>query len=252
MKIQIASNLHLESWPDYLPDPATFRSVRTRDVLILAGDIGQRHDARIFVMCELPISPVIYVPGNHEYHTTHPRSTIDREWRTAAADCAGLHYLVAEGVTIDGVRFWGAPWYSDLWGTTDPRTRAAVQNRVNDFRRRYDGGGEWTLSRHIDQHTQQTDRLLAQAGEVDVVITHWPPTRAAIHPRFEGDSLNPYFYNDGEDLVRAIGAKLWISGHAHECFDYTVGSTRVIGNPAGYPDKRPVSPLFRPDKVIEV
>ena len=252
MKIQIASDLHLESRPDHLPDSATFRSVRKRDVLVLAGNIGRRQDARIFIMCELPISPVVYVPGNHEYHTAHPRSTVDREWRTAAEDCPGLHYLVGEDVTIDGVRFWGAPWYSDLWSATDSRTLAAVHDGVNDFREPFNGGGEWTLSRHIDQHRHQTERLLAQAGQVDVVITHWPPTKAALHPQFEGDSLNPYVYNDREDLVRAVGAKFWISGQSHECFEYTVGAPRVIGNPAGYPDARRTSPLFRPDKVIEV
>ena len=41
----------------------------------------------------------------------------------------------------------------------------------------------WTLSRHIDQHRVQTDLLEAQGGgHVDVVITHWPPTKGALHP----------------------------------------------------------------------
>ena len=54
-------------------------------------------------------------------------------------------------------------------------------------------------------HTSDNDRgclvelLAAQAGLVDVVITHWPPTKAAIHPKFEGDALNPYLINDRDD-----------------------------------------------------
>ena len=91
-----------------------------------------------------------------------------------------------------------------------------------------------------------------QAGQVDVVITHWPPTKEAIHPIFEGDKYNPYFINDREDLVRTIGAKLWISGHTHEAYDYRVGITRCIGNPTGFSGEHRQSERFRPDKVVQV
>ena len=127
-----------------------------------------------------------------------------------------------------------------------------VQHGINDFWEPINGGGEWTLSRHINHHMAQTDLLARQAGQVDVVITHWPPTKEAIHPKFDGDELNPYFINDREDLVRAIGAKLWISGHTHEAYDYRIGAMRCIGNPTGYSGEHRMSGLFRPDKVVEV
>ena len=276
MKIQIASDLHLEAIPSAprvelrrhaksgalrvvergarrpLPLPEAFEPVRGRDVLILAGDIGREALAREFVEAELSISPVIYVPGNHEYYSERSREEIDLEWRWLAGEHRDLHYLVCEGMAIDGVRFWGAPWYSDLWGTTNPWDLATGQHGINDFWEPVNGGGEWTLSRHIEHNRMQTAMLAAQAGEVDVVITHWPPTKGAMHPRFEGDSLSPYFYNDREDLVRAIGAKLWVSGHTHEAYDYEVGPTRCIGNPTGYSGDYRQSPLFRPDRVVEV
>ena len=28
--------------------------------------------------------------------------------------------------------------------------------------------------------------------------------------------------------------KLWTHGHMHQCFDYMIGSTRVVCNPRGY------------------
>ena len=52
--------------------------------------------------------------------------------------------------------------------------------------------------------------------------------------------------------MRAMGAKLWIAGHTHESFDYRVGETRVVGNPAGYPGAPRDPRLFRPDRVVEV
>ena len=162
MRIQIASDLHLEGRKGYLPERAAFDPVPSRDLLVLAGDIGTHLLAREFVLRELEISPVIYVPGNHEYYTRRPRSEVDRDWTTLAASEPDLHYLIAEGVTIDGVRFWGAPWYSDLWGAMDPWDLATVHNGIMDFWPPVNGDGEWTLSRHINHHLAQTELLAAQ------------------------------------------------------------------------------------------
>ena len=239
------------------PPPGAFEPVLDRDVLVLAGDIGTGDLARAFIDRELQHSPVIYVPGNHEYYVKITRrAAIDADWHRLAAERPGLHYLVAEGVTLDGVRFWGAPWCSDLWGVT-PHDRIGawthrdIAGSILDFWRGWNGG-EWSLARHINDHLEQTDQLREQAGRVDVVITHWPPTQEAMHPKFDGDSLNPYFINDKLDLVREVGAKLWISGHTHEAYDYRVGATRCIGNPTGYPGEYWESRLFRPDRVVEV
>ena len=101
-------------------------------------------------------------------------------------------------------------------------------------------------------HAAQTALLDAVAGQVDVVVTHWPPTRDAIPVRLEGDALNCYYVNARADLVRQVGARLWISGHVHEGYDYQVGRTRCVSNPVGYPDEVQTSSLFRPDRVVEI
>ncbi len=282
MKIQIASDLHLEMYaaqrrapgggyrsatdargrprtPEggaVYPRAEAFTPVPGRDLLVLAGDIGTGDLAREFVERELAISPVLYVPGNHEYYARGTRrDEVDAGWKALAAERPGLHYLVGEPVEIDGCRIWGGPWYSDLWGTTPLDREGAwyhseVTFGINDFWAGWNSG-EWTLSRHINHHLVQTDLLRRYAGRVDVVVTHWPPTKEAIHPKFDGDSLNPYFINDKEGLVREIGAKLWISGHTHEAYDYQIGPTRCIGNPTGYDGEHRESRLFRPDKVVE-
>ena len=103
MKIQIASDLHLEFGNRRVPPAHSFRPVSDRDVLVLAGDIGRQRMARFFVEREMAISPVVYVPGNHEYYSSRSRASIDGDWREIAAEHPDLHYLVA-----DGVRFWGA------------------------------------------------------------------------------------------------------------------------------------------------
>ena len=256
MRIQIASDLHLEGWPGHMPGEAAFCPVGDRDLLILAGDIGVNRKAWPFVERELEVSPVIYVPGNHEYYTESRRADVDAYWHGRAEKHSDLHYLLCEGIEVDGVRFWGAPWYSDLWGVTPQdhagaRLHWGIEQGINDFWRGWNCG-EWSLARHIDHHLAQTDLLAAQAGRADVVITHWPPTKGAIHPKFDGDALNPYFINDKPDLVRKIGAAVWISGHTHEAYDYQEGPTRCLGNPTGYIGEERRSRLFRADKVLEL
>ena len=117
MKIQIASDLHLDKRSGGMPDSHELCPAIDRDVLVLAGDVGAGMSARHFNEREVRISPVIYVPGNHEYDTQQPREDIDRSWRALAADLHGLHYLAGDTIEIGGARFWGAPWYSDLFRT---------------------------------------------------------------------------------------------------------------------------------------
>ena len=252
MKIQIASDLHLEKRRDYEPELHDFFPVEDRDALVLAGDIGTYMQAWSFIEQELRRSPVIYVPGNHEYRSWQTREHTDDAWKHKAQQNPDLHYLIAEGVTIGGMRFWGAPWYSDLFGRRDPGYLQLITESLNDFDPKFDDFGRWTIVRHLEEHARQTQLLREQADLVDMVITHWPPTRDAVAPRFKGDGMNGYFVNNREDLVEDIGAQIWISGHVHDPYRVVVGNTLVIGNPTGYPSEAPESRLFRRDFAIEV
>lgn len=74
MKIQLLSDLHLETHPHWQATPAP-----GADVLVLAGDIGsyqpghQMPDADFGLRQFSPLhgwpTPVVFVPGNHEYDT---------------------------------------------------------------------------------------------------------------------------------------------------------------------------------------
>ena len=254
MKIQLASDLHLEMWPGNLPDRSVFRPVAGRDLLVLAGDIGVFDSAQAFIERELRRSPVLYVPGNHEYYSHQTHEDTDAFWKRLARRHSGLHYLTGEPLTLDGVRFWGGAWFSGLTlqrGESrkahddlppDPWLLREVERSINDFSPRHDDYGAWNAAAHRAAHARETESLrkharnLASQGLVlDMVVTHWPPTVHAIDPAYKGDPLNAYFVNDREDLVREIGAPLWVAGHVHTAFEAQVGATRVIGNPAGYP-----------------
>jgi hypothetical protein len=67
-----------------------------------------------------------------------------------------------------------------------------------------------------------------------VVITHHAPSPRSVHPRFAGSPLNAAFVSDLEHLIDPAHVKLWIHGHTHDSFDYTVNGVRVVCNPRGY------------------
>ena len=251
MKLQIASDLHLEYHPGNLPPPHMFTPVPDRDLLILAGDVGIHRLARPFIKRELQHSPVVYVPGNHEYHTSLERHYVDADWFAFSGLYPHFHYLVAQAATINGLRLWGAPWYSNFWSIDSIIKINHLCKGIQDFKPRHNAA-QWTPAAHRAEHLAQTKELEHYAGTLDLVVTHWPPTPGAIHPVYKHDLHNPYFYNDHAALVRRINAPLWISGHTHESFDYRVGNTRIVGNPAGYPGEEHASTTFLPDFCIDL
>lgn len=252
MRIQIASDLHLEQRPGCMPDPNEFCPAIDRDVLVLAGDIGAGMSARRFIEREARISPVIYVPGNHEYDTAESREDLDRSWRALAAGLPGLHYLAGDAIEIGGARFWGAPWHSDLFGRRDASHLDWINGVVTDFQARPDDTVPWTVGHHLETHWLQTENLLAQTGFLEVVITHWPPVTTALSPQHRSNLLAGYWVNDREDLVREIRPQLWISGNVHGPHDVMVGVTRCVANTTGDPVDGTGMDGFEPDRVVEV
>ena len=246
MKIQIASDLHFEIWKRHLPDPQNqFAPDENRDLLILAGDIvdGKRVHGMPFIRREIGISPVVFVPGNHEYYHARRRE-VDAFWRGFADDNEDFYYLNDDTVEIAGLRFYGAEWCSDFWG----KPPIQFHQLIEDFH----VTPGWDTYAHLAEHRRTTARLADLAGEADVVITHFPPTLEAVDlTLYADDPNNAYFINDAEPLVQYVGAKLWVAGHTHSPFDYRVGQTRVVGNPRGYPFV-PARPGFSVTKTIEV
>jgi len=43
--------------------------------------------------------------------------------------------------------------------------------------------------------------------------------------------------------------KLWVHGHVHNAFDYTVNQTRVVCNPLGYSRE---TNQFNPELIVEI
>lgn len=79
--------------------------------------------------------------------------------------------------------------------------------------------------------------------------THHAPHRLSVHRKFVEDPLTPAFVSDLTEQLRL--ADLWIHGHVHDSFDYSVGRCRSVANPAGYPLNRTAKLLNRSDLKLE-
>ena len=240
MKIQLASDLHLDLLAKDHPDERIIAPVPGADVLVLAGDISD--GAQVFRQFSywpsVPVRvPIIVVAGNHEFyhHTIEPT----REKMKEGAALNNIHFLENESVEIDGVRFLGTTLWTDykIDKTWSQRGQMSyVEKRLNDHRLIRTGRHTFKTQDALDCHERAKSWLINEmakpwAGKT-VVVTHHGPHPLSVHPRFKDNEMNAAFVSDLSDLLP--GADLWLHGHVHDSFDYQVGRCRVVANPAGY------------------
>jgi predicted phosphodiesterase len=253
MKLNILSDLHLSQGELALP-------ANDADVVVLAGDIARPPEA--IAWASRLGKPVLYVPGNHEFYG----GTLQGAVAQLKQLCEGtrIRVLDDEVQLIGNVRFLGSTLWTDfmLLGAGEGR-QAAMDEAVRlmrDFSRiRLD---ETTPALFTPRHSASlfqrhaawlADQLATPHEGPTVVITHHAPSRASIHPRFEGSLLNACFVSDAQYLLEGGRAQLWIHGHTHDSFDYVLDGTRVVCNPRGYARGGVnENAAFDPDLVIQV
>lgn len=264
MKVQLASDLHLEFLQQKWPGERLIAPVHGADVLVLAGDI-----ANGVQVCKLfadwPV-PVLYVAGNHEMYD-HPiigmREKLRRECKKV-----GIVFLDDDTVTISGVRLLGATLWTDYRLPRLNRTQSQLMevagSRLNDHFLIRKGRHTFTPVDALVLHEKSRNWLEGELAKPfegkTVVITHHGCHPLSVHPRYIGEQLNAAFISDLSEMMPSVD--LWMHGHVHDSFDYTVGRCRVRVNPAGYVGNRVwakdpsefmfENEAFNPELVIEV
>jgi Icc-related predicted phosphoesterase len=267
MKLQLLSDLHLENNPDFLARPAP-----QADLLILAGDIGSYQNGSRLADGDFGLrrfsprhgwpTPVLYIPGNHEYDAADFDATHER----LRALCAQLdiRWLERESLVLDGVRFVGTTLWSDfdaMVRPTDTHTQA-LRKRGKAFRAANyylskaatTRNGAPFMAEEMREQALVCGQWLAQALAIPydgptVAVTHFAPTLASADPRYGLTPGTAGFCNSLDDLLPS--AQLWLHGHLHCAFDYVKDGCRIIANPLGYADKGEQDE-FRPELTITV
>jgi Icc-related predicted phosphoesterase len=278
MKIQLLSDLHLESHPHFEPTPAPLA-----DVLVLAGDIGSyQAGSRLTELGDTDFglarfsprhgwpTPVLFVPGNHEYDGLD----FDEAHARLRETCKrlGLTWLERETVTLQGVRFVGTTLWSDfdalgpLAPPAQPAHRTATPvhlsphhgkpdlltqqlkardkafRAANFYLRKTSGTrhGEPFLAGAVREQSlacqQWLRETLVQPFEgPTVVVTHFAPSLRSADPRYGLTPGTAGFCNALDELLPL--AQLWLHGHLHAPSDYVHQGCRVVANPLGYARK---------------
>lgn len=277
MRIQLFSDLHLERYPAFQPQPAA-----DVDVIVLAGDIGSyqagsRLNSADFGLERFsPLRPgsscstVLYVPGNHEFDSLE----FDEAYARLRATCdrLGIIWLEREVVTLGRVRFVGTTLWADfesLVGHADSeaeqtRSRAKAHRAANYYLSKNTtlSLGEPVLAEGIRDMSLQCQAWLRAALAVPfdgttVVVTHFAPSLLSADPRYGLTPGTAGFCNALDDLFPH--ADVWLHGHLHCMNDYLVEgeneggpwACRVVANPLGYLSKGEQD-AFRANLIIEV
>lgn len=254
LRLQVASDLHLEFLPTSMADETVIRPHPWADMLVLAGDVAVGVDA-VRRFARWPV-PVLYVPGNHEYYR-HDLDHLRQRLRVAAL---GTSVLLLDNGTIGeedlrqfeywhqswadrlrGVRFLGTTLWTNYRNSrcnaSHTEQRAQAQRSLTDHRLITTNGAPFTPDRAEAEHDISVRWLRSELGKPftgrTVVVTHHAPSERSIHPRFAGSPLNGAFASELPELTGRV--PLWIHGHMHDSSDYVENGCRVVANPSGYP-----------------
>lgn len=239
MKIQIASDLHLE-FPENREWITNNPLIPKGDILILAGDIivdkYKKKAKKFYEKIQKEFKTIIEVPGNHEFYHGEVQYTYPNYYSKISEN----HFkLNNKAIVIDNTKFI----VSTLWSFVSKDDEANIESCMNDYHiiTKKDGFDYSTLK------VKDTNRFFENSlafikeelkkefkGNI-IVVTHHLPSFKVIGDKYKGSSINSAFATDLDDLIiKNPQIKLWIHGHSHNFDSRMIGKTRVIRNPLGY------------------
>jgi hypothetical protein len=281
------SDLHIDIFNNAWRDPPALDV----DGLIVIGDTTNPMTSGMPWIAETfaSVPNIIWVPGNHCYYRgalgSGEENTFYQEQTARAREMAarlGITFLQNDTVEICGrngdgtVRFVAATMWSDFSilpramtvkdamsqsqkGWYEGGWRNYERDYHNDFREiRFGGPGSknrFTPAQMLALHRESKEffeRALATPFDGDTVaITHMGPAESVE----AGTHSWLYGWSDLQHTMHGpLAPRYWLHGHVHKSLDYTIGDTRVICNPRGYPAPGGMreNPNFDPTLTIEV
>lgn len=225
MKIQIASDLHLERARNNVVMAEKPLNV-AGDVLVLAGDICNINKmmlAKEFMdKVKEDFERVIYVPGNHEYYGVEYE---ENRYSKFVQKDDNVVYLNNSVYVYKDVRFI----CSTMWSGVKNETT----NYINDY---FVIGG----FNQLVENTEHRASLRFIEGELvkkwsgkTIVVTHHLPLWECIDEEYIGSPINDAFASDQSKLFD-YDIDVWIHGHSHGPKKLVKEDTLVIRNPLGY------------------
>jgi Icc-related predicted phosphoesterase len=255
MKIWALSDLHLE-----FGKPFTAAPPGDVDVIVCAGDVldkGVVPSIEWLAAYVGPEVPGIFVAGNHEFYRGFLADSIMAA-NALRSRYPNIHFLDDRAVVIGDVHFAGATLWTDfrLFNRNPETSMWSAEKGMNDYKRINLSKKPFRKFKPIHafrRHDASIKFLSESLGQADarkkVVVTHHAPSSRSISRYLRDDPLAPCYASDCEALIREAEPDLWVHGHVHQRLDYTLGFTKIVCNPRGYPGE---ATGFHPNFVIEI
>jgi predicted phosphodiesterase len=252
MRIQLASDLHLEFLEHRFRGERLIAPADGADMLVLAGDVANGTRG-IELFANWPV-PVLYVPGNHEFYGLTWEQTRS-DMRSAARDTSVVFldndiadlrrfgaWMATRGHELSKVRFLGTTLWTNYRlqrGLTQRQMMQAAEMGISDHFRIQTLQGTFRAAQALEDHERSRRWLDGQLSTPfegkTVVISHHGPHPLSVHPRWLAPAtlaLNAAFASDLSELLNKVD--VWLHGHVHDSFAYQIGRCSVIANPRGY------------------
>lgn len=238
MKIQYASDLHLEFRENWRilrqEEPMDVRG----DVLVLAGDIGYLGDDNyrthpFWDWASENFRQVIVALGNHEFYKYYNLQTMHDG--LIGEIRPNVHYYYNKVIRIDeDINII----VSTLWAHIDLKDAYQTEQSVTDFHRIMYGEDLLTFSEFNKEHQRCLDFIFRSVAESNakhkVVVTHHVPSFQLMSPEFGGSRINGAFTVELANYIERSGIDYWIYGHSHRNIDKIIGKTHCVSNQFGY------------------
>jgi predicted phosphodiesterase len=228
------------------------------EVLVIAGDIGHSNLQNQLLLAKLGkiYKKVFIVFGNHDlylvtksmYHKYGTGMNRLAEMKKMTLDIENVYDLDGDLYEYNGVKYSGTDmWYDGVLSNNnlmydinkkiishpDP-TEEDLQNLWLDYMN--DCNHIYGMERYDQFFETEVKKLEKNIDKADVYISHvGPALPKRIPAKFDMTYLR-YFYFDGMKYLQAEAApKVWVFGHVHGQYDYSVNNTDLLVNPLGYP-----------------
>jgi predicted phosphohydrolase len=193
--------------------------------------------------------PVYYIPGNHEYYrATFPDALAYYKQFFEMVHADNVRVFDRETFVHNNVRIIGAT----LWTNFLAPMKRYIPNGAEGEEffwedQQYScsrGMADFELIRNLstqralEEHKMSLDYIkliLSQKHNgPTIVMTHHAPSFKSSHPKYDSSYIKGGFCSNLDYVIEEYQPEVWIHGHTHDSFDYSIGTTRVVCNPYGY------------------
>jgi predicted phosphodiesterase len=228
------------------------------DLVICAGDIHNGVNSSRYLLNEFKNTPVIFVPGNHEYYSSMimlERKDILKSMRKELENSniflldRDIKELNIKGLKLQvlGTTLWTDYKVNENLGISQKDGMQIAENSLNDhnyiYEKSYNNNIKmFSAQDALKEHKKSReflDKNLKKSlidKKPTIVVTHHPAIPFALNPKIVGNgkALDVAFASDLTDILNDGQPELVIWGHTHYSYHQKKGDIEFLSKQKGY------------------